>query len=99
MGYLRKFWHHEEGGPAEVQAGEATALLRREETLDEMMGPEPPAPISPRGLYIHGSVGSGKTMLMDKFYDQVRATGAVPFSRRLHFNAALLEVREWCLNA
>ena len=41
---------------------------------------------SPRGLYIHGGVGRGKTMLMDMFHDALAAavTGITPF--RLHFH-------------
>jgi len=41
---------------------------------------------APRGLYIHGGVGRGKTMLMDMFHDALRATTpqAPPF--RLHFH-------------
>ena len=40
----------------------------------------------PRGLYIHGGVGRGKTMLMDMFHDALAAavTGITPF--RLHFH-------------
>ena len=41
---------------------------------------------APRGLYIHGGVGRGKTMLMDMFHDAlaVVAPQAPPF--RLHFH-------------
>ncbi len=40
----------------------------------------------PRGLYIHGGVGRGKTMLMDMFHDALAMAvpGATPF--RLHFH-------------
>lgn len=44
------------------------------------------------GLYIYGSVGSGKSLLMDMFYAAVEAETAVPLRRRIHFNAAMLEV-------
>lgn len=68
------------------------AVLRIERKVDGALGQEPQPPAAPRGLYIYGSVGSGKTMLMDRFYDAVQQAGAVPFKRRVHFNAALLEV-------
>jgi cell division protein ZapE len=44
----------------------------------------------PRGLYVHGSVGRGKTMLMDLFFDHV------PFvpKRRLHFHEFMAETHD-----
>ncbi len=41
---------------------------------------------SPRGLYIHGGVGRGKTMLMDMFHDALVATTPQSPPFRLHFH-------------
>jgi cell division protein ZapE len=50
---------------------------------------------TPQGLYIHGGVGRGKSMLMDLFYDTV----LVFKKRRVHFNAFMLEchtrIQQW----
>jgi len=43
-----------------------------------------------KGLYIHGGVGRGKTMLMDMFFDLVPATR----KRRAHFNAFMADVHD-----
>ncbi|CAG8546002.1 10472_t:CDS:2 [Acaulospora morrowiae] len=43
---------------------------------------------SPRGLYLYGDVGTGKTMLMDLFYDSL----PIKRKRRVHFHAFMLDV-------
>ena len=42
------------------------------------------------GLYIHGGVGCGKTMLMDLFFETV----PVRRKRRVHFNAFMADVHD-----
>jgi cell division protein ZapE len=44
----------------------------------------------PRGLYIHGKVGRGKTMLMDLFFQ----TSRVQHKRRAHFHEFMADVHE-----
>ena len=50
----------------------------------------PPPPAVPPGLYLHGPVGTGKTMLMDLALQAAREDGRVRSVSRVHFN-------EWSL--
>lgn len=55
---------------------------RKSGALGWMMGGKTP-PSKPRGLYIWGAVGRGKTMLMDMFFEAVE----IPRKRRVHFHS------------
>ncbi len=48
--------------------------------------PVPP----PKGIYIHGAVGRGKTMLMDLFFDEL----AFEPKRRVHFHEFMADVHD-----
>ena len=57
----------------------------RPSAFARLMGLKPAEP--PRGLYVFGAVGRGKTMLMDLFFDAVEA----PLKRRAHFHAFMAD--------
>jgi protein AFG1 len=46
----------------------------------------------PRGLYLYGDVGSGKTMLMDLFYDTLPAK--VTSKTRIHFHNFMQDIHK-----
>ena len=45
-----------------------------------------------RGVYVHGQVGTGKTLLMDSFFDACSAPHIVNRKRRVHFHQFMLEI-------
>jgi cell division protein ZapE len=66
-------------------ADELSALPDRGSLLWRMLKKPPP---SPRGVYMWGGVGRGKSMLMDLFFGCV----AIHRKRRVHFHEFMLEV-------
>ena len=66
-------------------AAELEAVPKRGSPLWRLMNRKPQPP---RGLYLWGGVGRGKSMLMDLFFGQV----AIPKKRRVHFAEFMLEV-------
>jgi cell division protein ZapE len=62
--------------------------LRKQGLLGRLFADKDDAP--PRGLYVHGDVGHGKTMLMDLFFQH----SAVEHKRRAHFHEFMAEVHE-----
>lgn len=61
-------------------------LARKGSALGWLFGKKPPAPV--KGLYIWGSVGRGKTMLMELFYEVAKTQP----KKRVHFHAFMADI-------
>jgi cell division protein ZapE len=91
-----------EADPAQARAVEAFAALdeqlsryrpaRKQGFFGRLFGDKNDA--APRGLYVHGEVGRGKTMLMDLFFEQSQ----VMHKRRAHFHEFMADVHERIYN-
>ncbi|WP_394691540.1 cell division protein ZapE [Hoeflea sp.] len=63
-------------------------LAKKSSALGWMFARKTKSIDAPRGLYVHGAVGRGKTMLMDMFYELVPAKR----KRRAHFHDFMADV-------
>ncbi|OCF40993.1 AFG1 family mitochondrial ATPase [Kwoniella heveanensis CBS 569] len=102
IGRLQRLWddleHYDPGEIPPEAAQQSTSFLGR------IFGRKPAQPAStisldkvPKGLYLYGSVGTGKTMLMDLFHStlpkQFRSRKEGGFgSTRIHFHSFMLDV-------
>ena len=80
-----------EGDKQEKTVKGESAENDKEKILEEEVH-LPPIPRIPRGLYIHGPVGSGKSLLMDTFYNTIN----IPASKkvRYHFHAFMQDIHK-----
>ncbi|KAI3982002.1 hypothetical protein MKX01_018908 [Papaver californicum] len=90
--FMEKYIIRKRNDSVEPGVGKWVSYLNRERRLDSAVGHRPVAPRAPKGLYLYGNVGSGKTMLMDMFYSSTE--GIIPHRRRYHFHEAMLEINE-----
>jgi cell division protein ZapE len=65
-------------------------LSRKSSSLGWLFGQREQTAAPLKGLYVHGEVGRGKTMLMDLFFE----TSVVKRKRRVHFHEFMADVHE-----
>ena len=65
-------------------------LAQKSSALGWLFGRREQADAPLKGLYVHGEVGRGKTMLMDLFFE----TSAVMRKRRVHFHEFMADLHE-----
>ncbi|KAG2042171.1 AFG1-like ATPase-domain-containing protein [Suillus americanus] len=93
IGKLQRFWEQvlQYDPPPIPEARTSDSLISR------LFSRAPPvletAPASaPKGLYLYGDVGTGKTMLMDLFYQTLPPS--ITRKRRVHFHAFMIDAHK-----
>ena len=96
---LQEYERRRNGGLLKPDAAQLPVVAKLDALAEELKAMKKPggvlgllrkAPPPLRGLYIHGEVGRGKTMVMDLFF----AVAEVEPKRRVHFHAFMQEVHK-----
>ncbi|KAH9274218.1 hypothetical protein BASA83_003526 [Batrachochytrium salamandrivorans] len=79
----------EDSGKDKIQSPDFAWIDKSEPTVFDM---EPANQVirGPNGMYIYGDVGTGKTMIMDLFYQSINITR----KRRVHFHAFMQDIHK-----
>lgn len=73
-----------------IEAIAAKRVAKKSSSLGWLLARKKPGAPELRGLYLHGGVGRGKTMLMDMFFELAPCRR----KRRVHFNAFMADVQD-----
>lgn len=96
---LQEYERRRDAGALKPDAAQLPVVAKLDELADKLKSAPKPggllgflkkAPPPPKGLYIHGEVGRGKTMVMDLFH----SLADVSPKRRVHFHAFMQEVHK-----
>lgn len=72
------------------------AIIALQELLKQITEPKPFWKLgkaqTPKGVYLHGGVGRGKSMIMDLFFNEIPRSYK---NRRIHFHQFMIETHDW----